>query len=421
MSEQHEKIVITGIGAISSLGATARATFEGLVAGRSGIRDVPWAVPEGMEVRIGAFIDQYERPALGNFDYTNPGPGRYSEMALLATREALADSGLASDQDRAKAGYESHRIATILGVGLGNGEAIVGASGKIVAGRLDEISSTWGDRMAPHLATELLAAEAGATGPSCCVQSACASAAHSIGYGFDLLRSGIVDVAVVGGAEAPIAPFGLSLFERIGALSKYVGPAQRASRPFDRERSGFVMGEGAGMLILETLSHARRRGARIYAELAGYGATADAFHVTRPSADGRGMSNAIKRALHVAGIDPESVDYVNAHGTGTEFNDAAETNALKQTFGDHARKLWISSNKSMFGHLLGAAAAVETVATVCTLASGTVPPTLNLDNPDPECDLDYVPHEARKKPVRVAIKNSFGFGGQNASLVLRTI
>ncbi|MEY4578187.1 MAG: hypothetical protein RL701_2890 [Pseudomonadota bacterium] len=406
-----ERIVITGMGAISPLGATAKATFEGLVQGRSGIRQLTWPLPLGMEVRIGGTIENFAMSA----EDEAMNIGRFGQLAVVAAREAVNDSGLKS------AGYRSSRIATIMGVGIANGEAVVPASQHVAHHRTQEISADLGDRMAPPAASELVAQVAGATGPSCCIQSACASSAHAIGYAFDLLRNGMADAAIVGGAEAPVFPFSLALFERIGALSKFTGPAHEASRPFERDRSGFVMGEGAGMLILETLTNARRRGAKIYAEVAGYGATADAFHVTRPQADGRGMANAISRALKVAGVTPDSVDYVNAHGTGTEFNDVAETNALKQVFGAHASKLWVSSNKSMIGHLLGAAAAVETVAAVYTLATGAVPPTLNLDVPDAECDLDYVPRVAREKPVRVAIKNSFGFGGQNASLVLKSV
>jgi 3-oxoacyl-[acyl-carrier-protein] synthase II len=411
MSELNERVVITGVGAISSVGATARATFQALAEGRSGIREHGWKLPEGMEARVGGIIENFEYPEIEGCIHQSV--GRYTHLALTAAREAAEDSGILS------AGYESSRIATIMGVGLGNGEALMTATEQVAKGQ--ELSLAWGDCVAPHVASELVAAMFGATGPSCCLQSACASSAHAIGYGFDQLRYGLADVVVVGGAEAPVSPFGLALFERIGALTKWTGPATGASRPFERDRSGFVMGEGAGMLVLETLSNAQRRGAKIYAEVAGYGATADAFHVTRPQADGRGMAKAINRALRIAKVDPSTVDYVNAHGTGTEFNDEAETMALKEVFGAHASNLWVSSNKSMIGHLLGAAAAVETVAAVYTIATGTVPPTINLDNPDKDCDLDYVPHVAREKAVRVAIKNSFGFGGQNASLVLKSV
>jgi len=415
MSDLSQRIVITGMGAVSPVGANARASFQGLTQGRSGIREVEWELRPGMEARFGGVITGFEPPPPPIDDGGRAEIGRFSRLAVTAAREAVADAGLA------QAGYESHRIATILGVGLGNGEALMTACGHVARDRHEEISTDLGDCLAPPVVSELIAQVSGATGPSCCIQSACASSAHAIGYAFDLLRAGVADAAVVGGAEAPVTPFVVAAFERIGALSKWVGAAHGASRPFDRDRTGFVMGEGAGILVLETLERAQRRGARIYAELAGYGATADAFHVTRPSADGRGMARAISRALEVARVDPSSVDYINAHGTGTEFNDVAETMALKLVFGEHARKLWVSSNKSMIGHLLGAAAAVETVATVHTLATGTVPPTVNLDNPDAECDLDYVPREAREKPVRIAVKNSFGFGGQNASLVLKSI
>jgi len=411
----YEKVVITGMGALSPVGTTARATFDALTRGQSGIRNVTWKLPAGAECRVGAYIDDANVPEIGEGGFKDREYGRYSRLAYAAVREALADSGVKS------AGYESSRIATILGAGLANGDAVVEATTQLSTGRYDSITLGHGDYMAPHLATELIAQLSGATGPSCCMQSACASSANAIGYGFELVRNGIVDTAIVGGSEAPVSPFVFSLFERIGAMTKYPGEPELASRPFDRERSGFVMGEGSAMMVLETETNARKRGARIYAEIAGYGASADAFHVTKPQVDGIGMARAIEGALRVAEVDRQAVDYVNAHGTGTEFNDLAETMALKHVFGEHARKLWVSSNKSMIGHLLGGAAAIETVATAYSLYTGVVPPTRNLDHPDEKCDLDYVPHEAREKRLRVAIKNSFGFGGQNASLVLRAV
>jgi 3-oxoacyl-[acyl-carrier-protein] synthase II len=377
--------------------------------GASGIRELNWRLRAGEERHVGASIDAFELPAVPEH------VGRFSQLALAAAREAVADAGLL------QATYESDRIAVILGVGVGNGEALDTVGESVRAGQLETVAPGLLEWLMPSVSTELLALECNATGPSCCIQTACASAAHALGYAFDMVRTGMVDAALVGGAEAPVAPVGLAFFERIGALSKYAGPAAGASRPFERDRTGFVMGEGAGMFVLESFRNARRRGAKIYAELAGYGATADAFHVTRPPDDGRGMCSAIMRALNVAGVTPTDVGYVNAHGTGTPFNDVAETLALKAAFGDHAKQLLVSSNKSMIGHLLGGAAAVETVATVYSLLTGIIPPTINLDVPDPACDLDYVPHVARERRVRVAVKNSFGFGGQNASLVLKAV
>jgi 3-oxoacyl-[acyl-carrier-protein] synthase II len=341
--------------------------------------------------------------------------GRFAQFILTAGREALADAGLGA------AGYPGHRIGSVLGVGLGALELMQfwhrtwSAEGSQAVARL-ALDSIW-----PVSATNLLASEAGALAGAQCVVSACASSAHALGEAFEAIRSGESDAVVAGGAESGLIPLGVSMFERIGALSKRCDPPSAASRPFDRDRDGFVMGEGAAILVLEELSHAKRRGAKIYGELAGYGATCDAFHVTRPPDDGDGMRRAMAAALRSARCAPEKVEYINAHGTGTPFNDVAETQAIKSVFGAHAHELWISSNKSMTGHLLGGSGALETVATLQTLVSHVVPPTINLDNPDPECDLDYVPHVARTRPIRLALNNAFGFGGQNACLVLKAV
>jgi 3-oxoacyl-[acyl-carrier-protein] synthase II len=402
----EQRIVVTGMGAVTSLGLTPRSMFRALVESRTGITRYAW--PElsvhaaGPVTHFEAEVDPDVRGAANL--------GRYSQFAWHATRDALRDSGLRS------AGYAPERIATVIGVGMGGWQEFeyqVAEEAKPTLGTDLELLR----RLSPQIVTDVVAREAGATGPNRCIVSACASSAHAIGESFALLKSGRVDAVIAGGAEAALTPVGLASFERICALSRRECAPEEASRPFDRDRDGFVMGEGAGILILETEASAKRRGAPIYAELLGYGASADAFHVTRPPDDGNGMARAIALALRSAAVNCDEVDYVNAHGTSTPLNDAAETQALKRVFGDHARKLWISSNKSMLGHLLGAAAAVETVATIQTLNERVVPPTLNLEHPDPACDLDYVPQSARDRGVRIAIKNSFGFGGQNATRV----
>jgi 3-oxoacyl-[acyl-carrier-protein] synthase II len=270
-----------------------------------------------------------------------------------------------------------------------------------------------------NIGSATVAIAVGARGPNFSIVSACASAAHSIGEALKTIRVGDADIMIAGGAEAPITPLGFAAFSAMKAMSTRNEEPEKASRPFDAKRDGFVMGEGGGVLILETLEHAQARGARIYCELAGYAATCDAFHITQPDPEGRGLTVAMSRALQSAGIEPDEVDYINAHGTSTPYNDKFETAAIKKLFGEHAHKLKISSTKSMTGHLLGAAGGVEAIAAVKSIETGTVPPTINLNDPDPDCDLDYVPHVAQQTSPRVVLSNNLGFGGQNASLVFR--
>jgi 3-oxoacyl-[acyl-carrier-protein] synthase II len=273
--------------------------------------------------------------------------------------------------------------------------------------------------MIPNMASGNVAIAIGAKGPNVCAVTACASGGHAIGDAFRMLQHGDVDVMIAGGTESVVTPLGIASFASLKALSSRNDEPTKASRPFDAARDGFVMGEGAGMLVLETLEHATARGAHIYAELAGYGLTADAHHMTAPAPEGEGAARAMKLALKDAGLPVESVDYINAHGTSTPMNDRLETQAVKSVFGDHARKLAMSSTKSMTGHLLGAAGGIEAVATVLTLRDGIMPPTINMENPDPDCDLDYVPNQARQKDVTVAMSNNMGFGGHNVSLVFK--
>jgi 3-oxoacyl-[acyl-carrier-protein] synthase II len=405
-----ERIVITGMGAVTPLGLSAQDTFSGLVAGRSGLQRMHWPAEAELSNNVGAPVVGFVSP--GELWPSQRPLTRVTQFAMSATREAIEQASLRG------AGYESDRIATILGIGMGDASSVQMASAMFEADAGFSIAPNLVADMVPSAVNDLVARYVQASGPCYCVVSACASAGHAIGEAFELLRSGAVDVAITGGAEAVLDPMAIATFERIGALSQFDGPPEKASRPFDRERNGFVMGEGAAVLVLETLRGARRRGAHIYAEIAGYGASTDAFHVTRPCEDGEGMAASINAALCSAGLEPEQVQYVNAHGTGTPFNDEAETLAIKRAFGAHAKKLWISSNKSMTGHLLGAAAGAETIATAYTLANQIVPPTLNLEYPDEKCDLDYVPFTARAGQIKVAINNAFGFGGQNACLVL---
>jgi 3-oxoacyl-[acyl-carrier-protein] synthase II len=272
-----------------------------------------------------------------------------------------------------------------------------------------------------NMCSGLVAIEFGARGPNYSVVSACASSAHAIGEAFNAMRRGEADVMIAGGSEATITPFSYAAFCSMKAMSTRNDQPEKACRPFDRDRDGFVMGEGAGILVLETLAHAQSRGARIYCEVAGYAASCDAFHITQPDPQGRGLSLAMKRAMAVAGVRPDEIDYINAHGTSTLYNDKFETLAIKQVFGPHVRKLMVSSTKSMTGHLLGAAGGVEALICAKALQTGEVPPTINYEHPDPECDLDYVPNVKRSAPLRVVLSNNLGFGGQNATLVLRRL
>jgi len=273
----------------------------------------------------------------------------------------------------------------------------------------------------PETASSVVAIEFGLTGPNMAVTSACATGANAIGEGFEMIRRGIADVAICGGTEAGVHPLAVAGFSAMRALSERNDEPERASRPFDRDRDGFVVSEGAGVMVLETLEHAQARGARIYAELAGYGSTDDAFHITAPEENGAGAVACMRQSLICAGLAAEQIDYINAHGTSTPLNDKTETRAIKTLFGERAYAIAVSATKSMTGHLLGGAGALEAIFTVKSLETGVIPPTINLDNPDPECDLDYVPHQARQAELHVALSNSFGFGGHNACLVFRRL
>lgn len=409
-----KRIVITGIGAVTPLGNDAQSSFRAAVAGQSGIGPITFVQHPDARVRIGAAVKDFDAAAvMGKKEVHRH--ARFTHLALGAAKEALADSGLRD------AGYEPERVGCILGVGMGGIDVIAQEVGAYDRAGPRKLSPFGIPAAIPNMAPGMVAIEANAQGPCFCIASACASSAHAIGEALESLRRGSTDAMITGGTESGLNPHGLAAFERLGALSKRNDDPVRASRPFERKRDGFVMSEGAGILVLETLERAQRRNAKIYAELAGYGASSDAFHVTRPAEDGAGMAHAMRRALRSAEISPDEVEYINAHGTATPSNDLAETLAIKTVFGERARALWVSSTKSMVGHMLGGAAAFETIVTALAIARSVVPPTTNLDEPDPQCDLDYVPHVARERRLRVALNNSFGFGGQNAALLLRAV
>lgn len=406
----RRRVVVTGLGTVTPLGNDVTATWAAVRAGISGIGPLTKVNLPGLPVRVageitsfdpGAIADRKERRFLDDFCL----------FALAATAEAVADAGWDD------APPQRDRTAVIVGTGYGGLGAFE---------RGYEILRTRGaGRVGPHVIPAGMANAAAAhlaqrfqlRGPNQTVMTACAAGAHAIGTAFRMVSSGEADAAIAGGAEAPICASALAGFAAMGALSTRTTP--NASRPFDAQRDGFVLAEGAGMLALEPLDAACARGAHIYGEIVGFAATADAYHVCAPSADGVGAARAMATALDDAGLTPSDVDYVNAHGTSTRYNDAVETRAIRAVFGAHADRLLVSATKSMLGHMVGAAGAVESIVTLLTLAEGIVVPTINLETPDPECNLDYVANQARLRPIAVAVKNSFGFGGANACLVFR--
>jgi 3-oxoacyl-[acyl-carrier-protein] synthase II len=404
------RVVVTGIGAVTTLGVTAPETFAAMTAGKTGVARLSFPMDPRFEVNIGAEVRDFDANArLGVKEARRH--ARFTQLAIVAAREAMADAGLKS------AGYESPRIAAILGVGQGGIE--ITSEGAVTLKEFGprRISPYLLPAAIPNIAVGILAIEAEARGPCFSIASACASGGHAIGEAFELVRRGTVDAVITGGAEAGVTPVGIAGFERIGALSRRNNEPGRASRPFDRDRDGFVLGEGAGILVLEAFEAAKRRGAKVYGEILGYGRTCDAYHVTHPPDDGEGARMAMLGALADARIDCERVQYINAHGTSTPLNDIAETVAIRRALGAHADKVWVSSTKSMTGHLMGAAGAVESIATLLALCEGVVPPTVNLECADAACDLDYVPNVAREAQLDIALNNAFGFGGQNVSLL----
>ncbi len=408
------RVVVTGLGAITPVGTGVQKFWENLTAGVSGIDIIKRFDPveAGLTVHIAAEVKDFE--AERYFDKKEAQKvSDFIKFAVAASEEAIKDSGLLESK------YDPYRVGVIIGTGIGGLRDIEEQQKVLMEKGPRRVSPFFIPYGISNMASGLVAIRFGFKGPNYCVVSACATGNHAIGDAMRLIQKGDIDVAVAGGCESAITPLGIAGFAVMRALSTRNHEPQKASRPFDADRDGFVMGEGAGVLVLEEYEHAKARGAKIYAELVGYGATDDAYHITAPCADGEGAYMCMKLALEDAGIRPEDVDYINAHGTSTPLNDKSETLAIKRLFGEHAYRLKISSNKSMIGHLLGAAGAVEAVATVKTIETGIIPPTINLENPDPECDLDYVPNKAIKYPVRYALSNSFGFGGTNACLVFK--
>ena len=411
-SIMKRRVVITGIGVITPLGTGVEKTWQGLLEGRSGIRRITHFDASSYPVQIAGEVpdfdprDYIEEKEIKKMD-------RFIHFALAASEMALKDSGLEINQSNAE------RVGVIIGSGIG-GLPMIEHYTKILNERgYRRISPFFIPMSIINLASGRVSIRFGAKGPNSAVVTACSSGSHAIGDAFKIIQRGDADVMIAGGSEAVISPLGIAGFTVMKALSRRNDEPEKASRPFDLNRDGFVMAEGAGIVILEALEKALERGAKIYAEIVGYGMTGDAYHITSPSPDGEGAARCIKAALQDAGIQPQEVNYINAHGTSTKYNDELETMAIKDVFGEHAYKLAVSSTKSMTGHLLGAAGGVEAVISVLSIYNNVVPPTINLENPDPECDLDYVPNQKREMTVNYALSNSFGFGGTNACLLFK--
>lgn len=408
------RVVVTGLGVVTALGHDVPTFWSSLLAGRCGVRRISLFDPSAFASQIGAEVRDWD--AAQHMDPKEARRNdRYTHFGFVAARQAFADAGL----DMAR--EDGDRVGVMIGSGIG-GMYTYETQLKVLAERGPrKVSPFTIPSLIGNMCSGLVAIEYGARGPNFGLVSACATGTHALGEAAHAIRRGDADVMIAGGSEAAITPFAYASFCAMKAMSTRNDAPEKASRPFDRQRDGFIMGEGSGILILEALEHARARGARIYCELAGYAATCDAFHITQPDPDGKGLSMAMKRALASAAVTPGEIDYVNAHGTSTPYNDKFETLAIKQVFGDHARTVAISSTKSMTGHLLGAAGGIESVIAVKTIQSQMIAPTINLEDPDPECDLDYVPNVARPARVRTVLSNNLGFGGQNAAIVFRAL
>jgi 3-oxoacyl-[acyl-carrier-protein] synthase II len=405
------RVVVTGIGAVSPLGLTAASTWEGAVSGRSGVGPITRFDTDGFAVRIAAEVPEFEPAAVFGRRRAKH-LDRVSQLALVATAEAMEGAKL-------DIGADPHRVGVVFGTGIGGIRSLEDGMDVLAERGPDWVSPYTLPMMIPNMVAGQVAMEWGIRGYSSCTVTACSASAQAIGEGLDLIRAGRADAMICGGSEAAITRVGIAGFAAMKALSTRNHQPTRASRPFDAGRDGFVMGEGAAVLVLEEWEAARRRGAPVLAELAGFGATTDAHHMTQPHPDGDGAVRSMLAACEDAQLDPGDVDYVNAHGTSTPPNDRIETVALKRVFGKEVPP--VSSTKSMTGHTLGAAGALESILCVEALNHGIIPPTINLEQPDPNCDLDYVANEARAVPVAVAMTNSFGFGGHNATLIFRRL
>jgi 3-oxoacyl-[acyl-carrier-protein] synthase II len=407
------RVVVTGMGALSPVGSNLATTWESMVAGRSGIARISLFDPSDLATQFAGEVKGFDPRA--HFDVKEARRlERFVQFAVVAAREAIADAHLDIDESN------SENIAVIIGSGVGGAVSVADQVKILETKGPRRVSPFFIPMILVDTAAGQIAIEFGIKGPNMAVVSACATGCNVIGESAEMIKRGDVDVVVSGGVEACLKPIVFAGFNVMGVLSTRNEDPERACRPFDATRDGFAMGEGAGILVLENADHARARGARVYGEVVGYGTSADANHFAAPDAEGEGIGRAMHWALKRARLEPRAVDYVNAHGTGTRLNDAIETNAIKQVFGDHAYHLAISSTKSMIGHTLGAAGALEAIACLKALYEGVLPPTINYSTPDPACDLDYVPNRARPQRIHTAMSNSIGLGGHNASVIFQT-
>ena len=413
MNRDLKRVFVTGVGAVSPLGNDSEITWQALIAGRSGAGPITRFDGSAFATRFACEVKDFSTDGIIDRKEAKR-MDRFVQYAVVASGEAIRNARLDLDA------LDRDRIGVIIGSGIGGMETFEAQHATYLEKGHGRVSPFFIPMMISNMAPGQVSIQYGLKGPSFCPVSACATGAHAIGEALRLLRAGDADAFVAGGTEATITPMAFAGFGNMRALSTRNDDPQRASRPFDIGRDGFVMGEGAGVLVLETEDHMRRRGATPLCELIGYGASSDAYHMSAPSEDGEGAARAMKRALEDGGIDAEAVGYINAHGTSTPTGDPIEVTAVKAVFGDHARRLMMSSTKSMTGHLLGAAGGLEGVITAFILARGIVPPTINLETPDPTCDLDFVPNQARTQRVTAALSNSFGFGGHNVTLAFAT-
>lgn len=409
---EKRRVVVTGLGLVTPLGIGVEASWKSVIEGRSGIGPITQFDASQLPVRIAGEVKGFD-PSLYIEAKEIKKMDRFIHFAMAAATMAVEDSGLKITDENAE------RVGVIIGAGMGGLPAIEYYHRVYLEKGYRRISPFFIPMLIINLASGNVSIKFGAKGPNSAVVTACATGSHSIGDSFKIIQRGDADAMIAGGTESVITPLGVGGFAVMKALSTRNDEPEKASRPFDAERDGFVMGEGAGVIVLESLDSALKRGARIYAEIIGYGMSSDAYHITTPAPEGEGAARCMKAALKDAGIEPQKVNYINAHGTSTKYGDELETAAIKKVFGEHAYKLCVSSTKSMTGHLLGAAGGVEAVFSILSIYHSIVPPTINLENPDPECDLDYAPNKAKQMDVEYAMSNSFGFGGTNACLLFK--
>lgn len=411
MSER--RVVITGIGVVTPIGLDVPSFWSNLTNGVSGISRFDAFDSTEYDCKIAGEIKGFNAASYFKNPKSAKRTDRFTQFAMAGAKMAIDDAGLSPEK------VDPTRVGVMIGSGIGGLFSMEEEAKRLYSRGPSRVSPFTIAMMISNMASGIVSMEYGFSGPNMCIVTACATANNSLGEAWRILKFGDADCVIAGGCEATITPLGISGFAAMKALSCRNDEPEKSCRPFDKDRDGFIMGEGAGIMVLEELEHAKNRGATIYCELAGYGCTADAFHMTQPQPEGEGAARAMRIAMDHAGVTPTDIDYINAHATSTPIGDICETKAIKQALGDAAKTTAVSSTKSMTGHLLGAAGGVEMAACALAIKHGVIPPTINLENPDPECDLDYVPNTAREKTVKVAINNSFGFGGHNATLVAK--